>query len=238
MASPRFRRVVGVDYSGAGREDQATPALAAWVADRQGVRPLEEGRRWSRDALTDRLAEELRRGGTLVAVDHAFAYSAEVLDALRVRRWDDLPRRLAEAGSLAALRERLPGMAGWRIADRWAPGTQDPLGVRTYRPVAHSTFKGILQLGRLRALAPFHLWPFDGWDPPAGASVVAEGFPLLVRRRVEATAVGRDERDAEALAAFFWSRAKAGLLDDYLHPPLTQAEGATARREGWILGLA
>jgi hypothetical protein len=236
VTGPGFRRVIGVDYSGAGKEDKTSPAITAWVSDRKGTRPLDPLRRWSRDALTDRLAEELAEGPVLVAIDHAFAYSVEVLDRLGVRRWDDLPKRLEGLGTLDRLREAVDHTPGWRLTDRWAPGTQDPLGIRTYRPVSHSTFKGIRQLGRLRAMADFHLWPFDGWEPAAGGSVVAEGFPYLVRRRVPTMSGHRDEQDAAALAAFLGSRDRAGLLS--FRPPLTPAEARQARREGWILGLS
>lgn len=238
MAAASFRRVIGVDYSGAGKEDKPSPTITAWVSDRKGTRPLDPEQRWSRDSLTDRLAEEIEGGPgpVLVAIDHAFAYSTAVLDRLKVRRWDDLPRRLGELGGLHELREAVGGIEGWRMTDLWAPGTQDPLGIRTYRPVSHSTFKGIRHVGRLREKADFHLWPFDGWQPPAGASVVAEGFPYLVRRRVPRMHDDRDEQDAAALAEFFGSRDRAGLLS--FGPPLTAAEARQARREGWILGLS
>lgn len=234
----RFHRVIGIDYAGAGRDAQPLAGLAAWVADRKGTRPLEAGRKWSRDALTGRLAQEMEAGPVLVAIDHAFAYGVDVLDRLRVRRWDDLARRLEALGSLAALRDAVGHTPGWRLADRAAPGTQDPLGIRTYRPVSHSTFHGIRHLARLRARVPFHLWPFDGWRPPAGASVVAEGFPNMLRRRTPATAEGRDDQDAERLARHFWTRDQAGVLNGLFEPALTRAEQAQARREGWILGVA
>ena len=236
-------RVIGIDYSGAATDDTPLAGLAAWMASTSRVMPVtrtqEPGpaRSWSRNALTERLAQEMESGACLVVIDHAFAYSAEALDKLKVRAWDDLPGRLDRLGSLSALRDRVGHVAGWRLADLAAPGTQDPLGVRTFRPVSHSTFHGIRQLGRLRGLADFHLWPFDGWRPKSGRSVVAEGFPNLLRRRVATTAATRDERDAEALARFFWQRWRGKVLGQLFEPALTGTEKAPARREGWILGV-
>jgi hypothetical protein len=50
--------------------------------------------------------------------------------------------------------------------------------------VAKSTHAGLPWLRFLRQQlgAAVHFWPFDGWQPPAGRSVLAEVYPALWNR--------------------------------------------------------
>src|ERR1700760_1871326 len=63
-------------------------------------------------------------------------------------------------------------------------------GGQTERPkgsVAKSTHAGIpwLQFIRQRLGARVHFWPFDGWEVPAGRSVIVEVYPRLWSRSIE-----------------------------------------------------
>ena len=239
MAAPLFRRHVGVDYSGAGTDASLQRGLAVAVADCGRAQVVPE--RWSRASLTDWLTGLLEEGvPTLVALDHAFSYDALTLRELRVRRWDDLPRRL-EGLAPAELEARLGEEARLRrrLTDLWARGSKGPLDFRTPHGVARSSLAGIRQLATLRKRVDMHLWPFDGWEVPKGMSVVAEGYPSWIRQRVGPTPESDEHaRDAWSLAEWLRRRDEEGLLPRYLGPPLSFAERSQAAKEGWILGVA
>jgi hypothetical protein len=82
-----------------------------------------------------------------------------------------------------------------------------------------------------------HFWPFDGWDIPAGRSVVAEVYPSLWSKdypREERTA---DQHDAYSVAAWMCRADRDGSLAGFFSPSLTPTERTTAQVEGWILGV-
>lgn len=53
--------------------------------------------------------------------------------------------------------------------------------------VAKSTHAGIPWLMRIRESCgeAVHFWPFDGWSPPAGKTVIAEIYPSIFRNRYD-----------------------------------------------------
>jgi hypothetical protein len=74
--------------------------------------------------------------------------------------------------------------------------------------VAKSTHAGItwLRFIRQRFGARVHFWPFDGWDIPAGHSVVTEVYPALWSRGFARKGRTSDQHDAYSIAAWL-SRA-------------------------------
>ena len=106
--------------------------------------------------------------------------------------------------------------------------------------MAKSTHSGIPWLRFLREQMGDKLffWPFDGWIPPAGVSVIAEVYPSIFRNRYEGRN-GRtpDERDAYSVARWLEESALRGILERYFDPPLTLPERRIAALEGWILGI-
>jgi hypothetical protein len=106
--------------------------------------------------------------------------------------------------------------------------------------VAKSTHAGIPWLRWLRmtsSTAPW-CWPFDGWQPPAGRTVLAEVYPSLFRNRFPREGRSVDEQDAYATARWLSDVVARGLFGRYLAPPLTREERELAAREGWILGVS
>ena len=105
--------------------------------------------------------------------------------------------------------------------------------------VAKSTHAGIPWLKRLRNEAGerIHFWPFDGWVPAPGKSVVVEVYPSIFRNRYAREGRTADEQDACATARWMIDMDTRGALAGYFAPPLTDLERATAEREGWILGV-
>jgi len=82
-----------------------------------------------------------------------------------------------------------------------------------------------------------HLWPFDGWDIPAGRSVMAEVYPSLWSRSFARERRSADQHDAYSVAAWMRRADLEGSLAEFLNPNLTPDEREVARIEGWILGI-
>ena len=105
--------------------------------------------------------------------------------------------------------------------------------------VAKSTHAGIPWLKRIREVVGdrVHFWPFDGWLPSAGQSVIAEVYPSIFRKRYPKERRTADEQDAYAVARWLAEMSGRGELGRYWSPPLSEAERGIADREGWILGV-
>ena len=82
-----------------------------------------------------------------------------------------------------------------------------------------------------------HFWPFDGWEIPQGRSAIAEVYPSLWNRSFPCEARTPDQHDAWCIAAWLSRADRDGTLAGYLAPPVTAAERAAAKVEGWILGV-
>lgn len=82
-----------------------------------------------------------------------------------------------------------------------------------------------------------HFWPFDGWDVPAGRSVIAEVCPSLWRRGFAPENRTPDQHDAFCIAASLARADRDGTLAGFMKPGLSPADRAVAQVEGWILGV-
>jgi len=65
-----------------------------------------------------------------------------------------------------------------------------------------------------------HFWPFDGWDIPAGRSVVAEVYPVLWSRGFSREDRTADQHDAFSAAAWLRRADLDGTLADFFKPSL------------------
>jgi hypothetical protein len=104
--------------------------------------------------------------------------------------------------------------------------------------VAKSTHAGLpwLRFLRQKLGADLHFWPFDGWMPPPGRSVIAEVYPALWSRGYPAERRNSHQHDAYSVARWLREADAERLLDRYFEPPMTSAERAIADVEGWIFG--
>jgi|SRR5664279_5828586 len=119
------------------------------------------------------------------------------------------------------------------MADRNGPPTEVPPG-----SVAKSTHAGLPWLRHIRLHVPtVHFWPFDGWDVPAGRSVVAEVYPSLCSRGFARRDRNEHQHDAFSVAEWMRRSDLDGTLADLLAPALAPAEREAAYIEGWILGI-
>jgi hypothetical protein len=81
------------------------------------------------------------------------------------------------------------------------------------------------------------VWPFAGWSPPPGVSVIAEAYPALASAAFPREGRSGDQHDAYSLARWMEETDAAGALAGFFEPPLEANERAEAQVEGWILGL-
>jgi hypothetical protein len=252
---PRFVRHFGIDYSGAATPEAPLAGLRVYEAV-SGSPAIEkrpaDGRHWSRRGLAEWLEAELRNGPpTLVAIDHAFSLPLAYLDAHRLlpswrallddfaRHWPTHERgarvadlRCAEGG------RRRGGEARWRrLCDRQARA-KSPFHFGVPGSVASSTHAGLPWLRHLVTTVPrLQGWPFDGWQPPEGVSVLAEGYPSLWNRAWPRNGRTPDQHDAWTLAQVLAQADAEGRLDTWFEPELLPEQRVQAQVEGWILGL-
>lgn len=261
--SGTFDLAVGVDYSGADTPEARLPGLQLYAAasgsGAAAVRPG-DGRHWSRRALAHWLRDAVCSSGrTIIGVDHGFAFPVSYFDRLGLTDWPGFLEDFSEhwptdregvtvrdvregrvAGGAGGLHGRTGRNDEFRLCERWTASAKSVFQFDVQGSVASSTHAGLPWLRWLRRECGSRLfwWPFDGWTPPAGVSVIAEAYPTLVRRRYERADRSADAQDAFAVAQWLRDMDDRGALRRYWMPPLDDAERATAAREGWILGVA
>jgi hypothetical protein len=258
---PHFSRYIGIDYSGAETASSSLPGLRVYAAgaDRppKEIAPTRSSRKhWTRRGIAEWLVAALRGAPpALVGIDHAFSFPLRYFEAHRLRPdWagflDDFQRHWPtdeEHTSVNSVRQGRVGQGALRTGQsRWRRLTEERSRAKSVfhfdvpGSVAKSTHAGLPWLRFIRGqLGPsVHFWPFDGWVPPPGRSVVAEVYPALWSRGFPAE--GRNEHQQDAYSVALWmQRADAvGGLPAYFEPHLTLNEKGVAQIEGWILGLA
>lgn len=103
--------------------------------------------------------------------------------------------------------------------------------------MAKSTHAGIPWLRHIRRRRPqLHFWPFDGWLPAIGASVIFEAYPRLWNRKYPAADRTPDQHDAYSVATWLQEADLNGALEQALAPTQPETVATTAMVEGWILG--
>jgi len=134
---------------------------------------------------------------------------------------------------------RIGSAKEFRLCERWTSSAKSVFHFDVQGSVAKSTHAGIPWLKRIRDECgdAVHFWPFDGWSPAAGKTVIAEVYPSIFRNRFEREGRTVDAQDAYAVARWLAECSARGSLERYFNPPLTIEERRVAEREGWILGV-
>jgi hypothetical protein len=259
---PRFARYIGIDYSGAEVPTSPLKGLRAYVAvgddAPKEATTTEPGRKyWCRQALTDWLIQRLDEDiPTLVGLDHGFSFPLDYFDKYGLAydwpaflddfaaHWPtDEPYMYVDfirQGAFGDGAARL-GSSRWRrLCEARTGRAKSVFHFDVPGSVAKSTFAGLTMLRRIRreTTRPLHCWPFDGFDPPAGTSVVAEAYPALVNHLYSRNGRTPDQHDAFSLCAWLQATDRAGRLSACFAPNLSDDERQAAAIEGWILGLA
>ncbi len=214
---------------------------------------------WTRAEIAQLLLEQSRQGERFLAgIDHGFSFPLAYFRRYGLASW---PEFLADFvkhwptdgdhvrvedvrdGTQHARGGPAPGLrvgdaSELRLCENWTSSAKSVFLFDVNGSVAKSTHAGIPWLKRLRDEAGerIHFWPFDGWAPAPGKSVVAEVYPSIFRNRYAKDDRTADEQDAYAAARWMADMDARGALARYFAPPLTDLERATAEREGWIFG--
>jgi hypothetical protein len=256
-----FDAYIGIDYSGAETPRSSLKGLRVFVADRDAppseVQPPASPRKyWSRRGLAQWLLERLNNDRrSLVGIDHGISFPIAYFERYQLEPdWtaflDDFQRHWPTDDDHTYVGFVLDGIAGngaarsgerrWRrLTEKRAGAAKSVFHFNVHGQVAKSTHAGLpwLRYLRQRVGGRVHFWPFDGWEIPAGRSVVAEVYPSLWSRRYPAEGRTRDQQDAYAVARWLRETDLACRLGDYLRPNLTPGERDVATVEGWILGV-
>lgn len=258
---PAFARYIGVDYSGAETPTASLKGLRVYIAGDDAppteVPPPPSPRRyWTRRGIAEWLVERLAENlPTLVGIDHGFSFPLRYFEVHRLKPdWpaflDDFQRHWPTDHNIYVdfVRDSVHGNGAARTGNtRWRRLTEERAGgaksvfhFDVQGSVAKSTHAGIpwLRFIRQRLGERVHFWPVDGWDIPAGRSVVAEVYPALWSHSFAREGRTGAQHDAYCIAAWLSRADRDGSLAAFLKPDLTPPERSVAQVEGWILGVA
>lgn len=234
-----------------------TPAAAAASARGESH---SAPRHWTRSEIALWIIDLIKRGEpALIGIDHGFSFPETYFRRYSLDNWDafladfcrnwptdrdhvyvDFVRERIDRDWLAGTELRVGKASELRLCERWTSSAKSVFQFDVQGQVAKSTHAGIPWLARIRDACgdTLHFWPFDGWTPPEGKSVIAEVYPSIFRNRYEREGRSPDEQDAYAVARWLADTGTAGRLDRYFEPPLNDRERQTAALEGWILGIS
>ena len=256
-----FDRYIGIDYSGAQTAESSLPGLRLYLAEQSHAPgevqpPVSPRRYWTRAGIAAWLEERLLESPiSMVGIDHGFSFPLRYFRKYGLahdwtafledfhRHWptDELHTyvdfvREGECGNGAAR----VGDSRWRRLTEEASGrAKSVFHFGVPGSVAKSTHAGLPWLLHLRKRlgTRIHFWPFDGWEPPAGRSVIAEAYPSLWSGAYPREDRTPDQHDAYSIAAWLRQADQHGSLARYLNPELVSDSRKIAEVEGWILGV-
>lgn len=257
---PDFCRYVGIDYSGAKTPDASLRGLRVYLAREDApatevLPPPTPRKYWTRKGIAEwlalRLAEDIP---TIVGIDHGFSFPIRYFEAHHIPPdWDgfledfrqhwptDLDHMyvdfIRDGHKGAALSRQ--GDSRWRRICETRCKAKSVFHFDVQGSVAKSTHAGIPWLLFLRRRCPaVHFWPFDGWAPAKGVSVVGEAYPSQWRHAFPTGDRNADQHDAYTIATGLQQADRAGTLTALMSPRFQGQDEAVARVEGWIFGVA
>jgi hypothetical protein len=255
-----FDRYIGIDYSGAQAPVSSLKGLRVYAASPlsspEEVPPPPSPRKYrSRLALAQWLLDQVNgEQRVLAGIDHGFSFPLKYFERHRLPfDWtqflEDFQRHWPTDDKytyVCFVRDKLHGNAAARKGDsHWRRLAEIRVGAKSVfhfdvpGQVATTTHAGLPWLLHIRKNAnkPVHFWPFDGWEIPATASVVAEAYPALWSGSFPRDGRTSDQYDAYSVAASMQEADENGSLAAYFAPAPTSEEREIAEIEGWILGV-
>lgn len=254
MAS--FARYIGIDYSGAETPTARLKGLEVYVsAPGKGPERVTtlagQGWKWNRKEIAHWLAEQLETGEPIiVGIDHAFSFPRPYFARHELLDWDSFLTDFCKhwpadedntyLDFLREGNERTGTSDEFRLTEKWTSSAKSVFAFGGPGQVAPATHAGIpwLRFLRKRLGKRVHFWPFDGFEVPAGRSVLAEVYPAILKSRYPSDDRSSHQQDAYAVARWMKETDEQGFLPRYFTPPLTDKEQDIVQLEGWILGVA
>jgi hypothetical protein len=258
---PLFTRYIGIDYSGARTPSSSLKGLRVYVAATDWpateIQPPPSPRwYWTRREIAEWLADRLKEEQpTLVGIDHGFSFPLRYFEThLLPPHWpmfledfrfhwptdrDHTYIDFIRDGAMGNGAART-GNSRWRRITEVRAKAKSVFHFDCQGSVAKSTHAGIPWLLYLRnALGDkIHFWPFDGWNPPPGKSVIVEAYPALWNRAFPREDRTPDQHDAYAIAEWMRRADANGSLAAFFAPHLDPGESRVAQDvEGWIFGV-
>ena len=256
-----FDRYIGIDYSGAQTPTSSLKGLRVYVADPKTqpaeVKPPPGPRKyWTRRGLAEWLAARLGENRpTLIGIDHGFSFPLPYFQLHQLpldwmeflndfqQHWptdeDHVYVDFVRDGVCGDASARSGSRRWRRLTEVRAGGAKSVFHFDVPGSTAKSTHAGLPWLRYLRreTVTGVHFWPFDGWQIPAGHSVLAEVYPALWNRSFPREGRDAHQQDAYSIAGWLRHCDRDGSLSSFFHPDLEPAERQIALIEGWILGV-
>nr|CRH05208.1 Conserved protein of unknown function [Candidatus Magnetococcus massalia] len=248
---------IGIDYSGAATATSPLKNIQAYIAYPGHPPPPvlpntaeQRSKYWSRQQLTHWLTEQIQSRACLIGIDHGFSFPMDYFQRYQLSSWESFladfihhwPSHQPETTvqSLRTGNPRHGDAKQLRLCETWTSTASSIFQMDVQGSVGKATHAGLPWLYAMRRQCgeKLHFWPFDGWQPEAGKSVIAESYPSLFKRRYPRENRNADEQDAYALARWLQQSWQQGIMPHYLHPPLTEYQRSQAKLEGWILGVS
>lgn len=255
----RFERTIGIDYSGAETAEASLKGLRVYQT--VGEAPAEEvlpptgpKKYWTRRGIAEWLVEALDgQVPTIVGIDHGFSFPMRYFERHGLPPdWpaflDDFCANWPTDGKhtyVDFVRDGSVGNGAARWGERhWRRLTEEATGSAksvfhfdVQGSVAKSTHAGIPWLRYIRRARPqLHFWPFDGWNPAAGASVIIEAYPRLWSAAYPQDDRTADQHDAYSVARWLQDASATGEIEKAFAAPEPESVAMTGKVEGWILG--
>lgn len=270
VTTEHFSSFIGIDYSGAQHPLKPLSGLQVFQSQNNGqiskIVPSDpKSKNWCRRDLAFWLASRISETDSplLVGIDHAMSFPEEYFEKYNLPRdWcsflDDFESCWPTCREDAFVREILEqnrntpngrcGDSRWRrLTDKKSKGAKSVFHFGVPGAVASSTHAGLPWINFIRKHSgcknKIHFWPFDGWIPAKGKTVIAEVYPALWNSTVKSAGKTQDEHDAWCIAKFMMKNFAHGTGGYWFNPDewqnirLTESEKNKAQIEGWILGL-
>lgn len=256
-----FNLHIGIDYSGAETPTSRLAGLQVYAAT-AGVpervttpaAPESKTWNWTRQEIAEWLIEQARSSQRFLAgIDHAFSFPMSYFQRYKIKSWSAVLEDFVQHWPthephtyIDFIRHRAEGPpdrtgcnTDLRLSEKWTSSAKSVFQFDVQGSVAKATHAGLPWLLHIRGeVGDFvHFWPFDGWQIPAGKSVIAEVYPSIFRNRYPREDRTVHQQDACAIARWLKETDECGFLGRYFEPPLTDDERKIADLEGWILGI-
>ncbi len=255
-----FDSYIGIHYAGAETATSRLKALSVYRADNSGkpekvITPdaYRFGpQNWSRKGIAEWVIEQTTAAPIIVGIGHCFSLPQAWFDLQTLPDWSEMLRHFPlwwpthKDIYIDSLWEKgiAPPPGGTpdqlRITETRSPGAKGIFRFVGYGAMGQIRWAGIPWLAHIRKKVGdrVHFWPFDGWTPPDGKSVIAEVSPFMFSRQYPKENRTPQEHDAYAVARRLSEMDRSDRLETYFHPLLTENERHIAETmEGWALGV-